>query len=393
MLTVCVDLYESFASVYLVGIVSVLLLRYLFETKSEKIFKKYFLILLKLTVILALSIVIDYIVSKLVCYVFCDTFDFWYNSNTKIYWKDLGIFDGAIWLIRNIFVYYILRGTQSLSWFLFNFASFLGLIFAIVICIKRKSLIGLLLFAGQFVASVSLMIVVAIPTPDRTSQAIPVYVATVGMILLHYACRQKIVASISCVILTALCLNQTLTINNYAMANYDRYEYETRILRQVGDDLKEYPVHEKPVVFIGTEEELNLPDCLRNYQDDVIPLIADIQKLTAKGWQRVIPDSFYRAMSPWYGDKGPVNNFDDLMKLSKDRPIIEISFVWSTRDCHPWFETDIYHAMRHLGYDYMSTDQQTYEVAEEYISTLPHYPNEGYIHETEDLIIVHMRMK
>lgn len=393
LLTICVDIYESFASVYLVGIVSVLLLRYLFEAKNENIFRQYALILVKLIAILSLSIVTDYVLSKLVCYIYCDTFDFWYTNNTKVYWGDLGIIDGTIWLIRNVFVYYILGGTQSLSWFLFNLCSFSGLIIAIIICIRRKSLISLLLFTGLFMASISLTVVVDNPMPDRTAQAIPIYVATVGMCLFHYACKKKIVAPISWLILAVFCLNQTLTINNYAVTNYDRHIYETRILRQVGDDLKEFPVYEKPVVFIGSEENLDLPDSLRNYKDDVVPIIADVQELFVMGWKRIIPDSFYKKMSGWYGGNNTIKNFDDLIDLSKNDPIISLSFIKYASEYKPWFETDIYRAMRHLGYELLSTDQQTYESAKKYICTLPCYPNEGYIYEADDLIIVNMRLK
>lgn len=226
LLVISVDMYESFAAVYLVGLFSVIIIKFLYDEGFSKKFKDIFLFALKPIIILILAIAVDFLISKLICFICCGTTEFWYANNTRILWFDVGLIDNAIWLIRLLFAKYFILGFSFPCLFLNFILELCGLIFSIYYVITKKTLVPAMLFIGLSVSVVSLSLIVGYITELTQDQTLAIFAAFMIMIIADKCFVKRRIQTVFSVVLVLLTVNQAKTINNYSVDNYERSEYE-----------------------------------------------------------------------------------------------------------------------------------------------------------------------
>lgn len=380
LLMISVDLYESLAMVFFVGYFGVWLIKNIFVQEETK-FKEFVKIVFKGVLFLVIAIVADFILSKIICYIFCGTTHFWYDSNTQLLWSQ-GIIDAAIWLIRTLFGYYILGAHSCFFVFLFDVTVIAGTIVFIVLSIHRKNVFYILTYMCVAISSLSLGIVMGRAPTYSQSQALPVFVALIIMILFCMMPNKKVLKTIFSVALIIITLNQTKIINNYAVDNFERYEYETNLLRDVGKELSDYSIKSKPVVFVLDSNIL--PSTLKTARSETHPIVALYQNAFEYCFDRVIPKIYFRKMGDWCGC-----NFEstkDFAEFLSNTPRAYYSFIERT-NFKSNFVPDIYKAMDRLGYPLINCSKDEYNIAKE--TEMDNNDNSPFcIKETDSLIIV-----
>ncbi len=382
LLTTAIDSYESFASVYFCGCAILLIVKYFYGASNLDL-KKIVAIVAKITAIVIMAIGLDFAVSKLLCKAFCGTFDFWYSGSSL--WGKLGLLECIIWLGRNLIANYFIVGFADFSIFLFVISIFTALVFGVVYAIKQKSIIPVLLFGFLILCTFSLAIVMGQSPHYRMAQPITVFVAFIGSFLVEKTSNKAIIRyPVLCVVAIA-CLNCTQTINNYSVQNYERHLYETEVLRTVATDLLIYSKDELPVVFIS--DERTLPKEIQLEQTNH-PLGRTVKKLGVYICDNYL-DGLIERVTPWYGDIHIENNEDFIDFIRRKNYHVNHTFLtWSSLNGH--FVPDVYRAMEHMGSECIVCTDEQYLLAEQIAASMPAYPEEGYICETEEMIIVNL---
>ena len=383
-----IDMYESFAAVFLVGLFAVLILRYFYDESFPGKLKDVLLFTIKAVIILLVAIIVDLLISKLVCFVCCGTTKFWYSNNMRILWSEnkFGFLDNAIWLLRTLFAKYIIGAVSTPFLLLYFVVSIFGCIVSVGYSLKRKTIIPFFLFAGLFVASLSLSIVVGYALAFTQEQALPIYVAFIVMLIVAVLPKNKSVQMIVAVVLAIIVLNQTQNVNNYAVVNYERYSYESELLEDVGEDLLKHEINNKPVVFKA--ENYQLPQVFANSQSTQNPIEKRFQNICFHFLDVVLPKQYYSKMDDWYSDKiGNAESIGRVIAKSQTAYCSFISWACPTVDSKAPYHPSIYEAMRRLGYNLILCSNEDIQQAEKIL--VENNDSKRYvIIETDAIIIV-----
>ena len=286
-----VDMYESFASVYLVGFFASLLLFFYYDNRTTAGIKDYLVLAAMAVGLLLAAVIVDLIISKLVNLVICGTTKFWYEPTTKIYWLSGAPIKNLVRFIVMMFTSFVI-GSISLPFLLmFLVTVVIGTTGAVLLSVKKRSLFPACIFIILCLSVVSLPLLIGRMVEFRQMQTLSVFVAFVIMLLFLY-CRQnkKLHIVISCV-LVVIVLNQTKDINNYAVDNFERHTYEISLLQDIGKELLEYDTQSKPVVF--SAENYQLPESLRHSKNEPNLIMTQYRKYSALLFDNVLPKRFY----------------------------------------------------------------------------------------------------
>lgn len=390
LILMSVDMYESFAPVFLTGVAAILILKYLFIKNDNDNTLKYILtIYIKSAVFLAAIIITDFCVSKIVCFISSGSFEFWYVTNTTIQWFDYdNIIDAVIWFLRDLLAKYVIAGAENLSVLLFVFSVMAVIIAAVVLCIKNHSAVPILLFSSLPLYSLSLAFVVGYAPAYRMAQAIPVFVAFMWMLFVHYSCDKKYLTLVSSVLTVLLILNQSQAINNYAVRNYEIFEYGYSRMREIGDELENYDSSEKHIVFIRNDDAVIYPEALCTPELSDNPLYAAFRKTACTFWDKVLPEHYYTSMDGVIFSEANIKITDcnSLLLAEKSKMIIYTPYM-NTLLYAPKCKRDGYEAMRRMGYDYVLCTEDEYNEAKSYL--IPDDDTVRFkITETDTMIIV-----
>ena len=390
LMVISIDLSESFAPVFLTAFFAVLILNWIFTDRSKKL-KFYFVNILKVILFLAISIAIDFVVSKMICYIASGSFDYWYANNTSTNWfKYGGLIDSIVWFLRSVFASYIIMGCASISILLFDIAIVISLVIAVVISVKNKTTVPIFLTICLDICSVSLSLILCKAPLYRNEQAIPIFVAFVFMLFIYYSDKKKVLSyfAVCCLILTVLL--ETQYINNYAVQNYERFEYETKIMREIGDELNHYDTENKPVVFISNNGAKLLPESILIPRKSKNIIYNNIRQQVCKIWDCVLPSSYYSNMDMFlwpYADI-EVTDCDSLIQAIKASSIIYTPFLSSATDTFIQ-RNDFYIAMDRLGYKIKPFTKKEQKKAKKYLE--PDIKGEYFnIKDIDSMIIVQL---
>lgn len=401
LVMVSVDMYESHAAVFLTAICSVLFAVYLNDKNSRFDFKKIFIVLFKCVSLLAVAIVLDFIVSKIVCRIFTGTFDFWYGMNTTVYWTETSFIKVIKWIIREHIGQYLIAGVSNISILLYDIAVFGGTIISVLVSIKRRSVWGTVLYLACVVASLSLGIVLGSAPEYRMAQSlqlfVPFFVLIFNYVISEY---NRITKNIAVFLLGIVVINQTLFINRYSVVDYQRFQYENNILQNISEDLNEYSVDEKPVLFIS-DDEYDFPSFSSIPLDLDNPIAECFEDIMFSIYDIIIPQTTYKRLDERYGYRVEYDLLcaENVSRFFNEDYKIMSYITFNNRHTCPTnpsaqYIPEIYVALDMMGCELivsdiaMTTDENVYSNVEEQYSDMPAYPNEGYINETDDMIIV-----
>lgn len=400
-LVVSVDMYESHATVFLAVFFGSALVRYIYASteKTKKIM--YFLkVVASACGLLMIAIIADFCVSKLVCYITCGTTEFWYAANTHMEWFEDSFINVIRWLYRELLAQYVITGVSNYSIWLFDVALFVGGIGSFVYSVKKRSLWCVFLYAATCISSLALGIVIGSAPEYRMAQAIPVIVALFMMLVAENLKEKKIIKKVAVGIFIILIFNQTLIINRYSVVNYQRHEYEQNIIVDISKDLKDYPISEKPVLFVyddGVEPHWyeSTPIALKN------PIAEKYKEIMCRVYDAVIPATTFKRLDARYGNYkqwgGQLTNaagVADFFNIYRDTQVYRL---YNTRTVSEHYSAEIY-----VNFDIngcklivpeLAKDKEKHdEIRKQYIDMVA-YPYEGYIKECDDMIIVKIYKK
>ena len=249
---------------------------------------------------LAFAIVLDWLISKVVCRIFCGTFDFWYTTNTSIAWTESSIINGIKWLLRELIGQYLVAGVSNYSVLIYDVAVFVGLAISLVISVRRKNIWLVILYLGATISSMALAVVIGSAPEYRMAQAIPVLVSLFIAIIVMLLPEKPLVKGMTWCIIGILVFNQTLLINRYTVLNYERYQYENDILQNISRDLQEFSIDKKPVLFVNGEN-YDFSDFETTPLDLNNPISNTYKKFMCSMLDKVIPQTTFKRLNSRYG--------------------------------------------------------------------------------------------
>ena len=389
---VSIDMYESFAPVFLTGFCAVLILQYVFSAKpADKPFVSLVSVLLKVAFFLAGVIILDFLISKIICFISTGSFEFWYKNNSLPKWFTYGgLLDSVVWMLRSVLSHYFIAGAGNFSVLFFDVMLLAAITMSILFSIKKKSLMPILLFAGLCISTVSLCLIEGFAPSYRTEQALPVFVAFIFMLLFEYALNRKIIACFLSIITVILVLNESQIINNYAVRNYEIFEYGYSRLREIGNALEYYNTSEKPVAFINNANARVYPKTLYTPSESTNPLYTAFRDASCKFWDTVLPEKYFTDMDSitWSYAEIKIADANSLIQSEKSKTIIYYPLLTSL-DFNQYYIADGYKALKRMGYDIIPCSQDEYEEANNHL-----IPEDNTIKfnitETDTMIIVQL---
>ena len=395
LIVVSVDMYESHASVFLTVYFAVIFIKYYYSQNNKPKFKDILTPSIKIVSMLVFAIVLDWAISKIVCRLFCGTFDFWYATNTYIAWTESSIINVIKWLLRELIGQYLIAGISNYSILIYDIAIFAGLALTFVISFKRKNPWLVVLYATTVVSSIALAVVIGSAPEYRMAQAIPVLVALFILVIVMLLPQKPLVKVTAWCIIGILVFNQTLLINRYTVLNFERHQYENDILQNISRDLQEFSIDKKPVLFVNGKD-YEFSDFETTPLDLNNPIFNVYKKVMYSMFDKVIPHTTFKRLDHRYGYRV---EYDLLNSESIDRFFNEDYKImprreFNNRNHSGAFIPEIYSAFSKLGCTLIIDDVAFSDEESVYMSicddseNMPAYPSDGYIEETSDRIIV-----
>ncbi len=336
-----VDMYESFACVYLTGLFAILLLMFFFRKNCFKCKKDYIVFFVAVVLFLAAAILTDLLISKLLNYILCRETRFGYGPNTKIYWFSDHPIKVAKRLLMMMITLLLVAGISVPFVLLFLVSGFVGAVLMIVMCVKKRSAVPILLYMGLLSSVLSLSIVVGRMTPFRQMQSLSVFVPFVLMLIYQLCGKKRITRILISCVLIVIVMNQTMDINNYAVDNYERHTYEISMLKDVGDELMQHDVRNKPVVFMA--DDYQLPQSLRYPRKGLHPVVDNCRAAMGTVLDKVLPKNYFKKAGGYgYAEKSA----EIALQVSSEFPAYQSYIQWMSA------YYDFHAIMPRLGYTF-----------------------------------------
>ncbi len=363
--------YESFAVVFLVMTLFVLLVNRVSGKKQHPI-----LSVLKIGIILIAAILLRSLITKLLIAVF-SLQDLTTQAKQRSLTEVLGwIFDaeGRASLnmaLKRLFVMYGVFAYQYLPIAMYLLSSLIVAIYSVWKTIRNKDLGISLYMIGIFIASWMLIFIEGKVTLYRSCQFLPLFCAS-SFLLLFYAGRnllKKRYVTIATAVISAIFIwNQTADMNNWFYIDYGKYEDAKNTMNNISLELEKHYDTNKPLVFIGIYEPP-----MSIVQDAYVPLNSDTFFKMNRITQRIDPhllEKFYRRHHVWVAQTPSlsvigwgIDAFDNNAELIK----------FMAMHGHEFIGVDNKELITQMAITYRD---------------IPSWPMEGSIIETEEYIII-----
>lgn len=328
IMTPAIDMYESFAPVFLVCVCFMLLLRFCFRRDNGKNGREYVLFLLTRGVyiigILACAILLDFTISKIICRIFTGTFDFYYVGTTYSHWSDTT--SSFVTSLKKLFCYLVidLFLTPAENLWAFLYTGSLAVLFVLIaaVAIKNakkngviKTIVGVLCFFGMFASTKALDFILYKPALLRQMQPVLIFTPFVIALAVFYLCKLKLkpIKTVGILLVCFVVLLQTQSINNFSVKNQERFDYEDRLLSDVCDDLIKMDIRNKQVCFYAPED-YKLPSAFQLHPS-ANPIAVGFRKAVYAAWDRFIPSAFMGFLNRYISYFGPYEKAEDCLRL------------------------------------------------------------------------------
>ncbi len=399
LIVLSVDFYEAFASVFLtLMMVTVIVRFYFFGEEKGTAFKNIAFRIITATVILIVAIIIRFLISKAALLIYYGTTHAGYGGNNQVYWNQIGVFDCLIWLIRTVFFYYFWAGVNYLPIFTFAMCSLIGFIVFLILSFKRKSILPILAYCLLLAATLSLNVIMGIAAYYTMAQSLVVFVSFIVTVVYFLTEKKKPLRIVVTVIICVLVLNQAKTLNNWSVSNYERHSYEMSVVDNIGQELEEnYDVKNKPVVFIGSDDSPHIPDKIDERTKTGLPVAKKFQNAFVAVSDKLIPKKFFTSIGDFYGKN--INNAADLFDYSqhiKNRTSATVSYISWAYGGDSWFREyenlgvseQLYQLFELRGYELKHCSEKDYLKYKNDYCNFAAYPENGFITEKDNCIIV-----
>lgn len=386
-----VSLYESFAVVFLCGIIALLILNFYYnpEDADRGKFNKVLLKGLVAIGILGLACIIEFAAGEIVLKVL--GIEHSVNAATDIMWFDeeQSVAETIVVMISELVLYFYVAPAHYLSYKVLVAFLIICVIIMIAAWIKNKNFtIGALFFSLIFM-QFFLTLLSGSVSAGRTCQYYAFFVAFISMLIFDRAnilfkntkkikkdtVRRVLSICLSCVAFWLVFI-QAYDLNYWLCLDVQRSEEEISVAKRIGDELVEnYDTANKPVLFIG---KYDLSDSIMS-QCTVSNKDPRIQKA-----------------AKFFYDAGVYQIYQNLISLND---LGRFKFVRSNLNSYLFWATcafeepngELMKLYNYLGYDFHTVE--TYQEYKYYVPLnliTPSYPEEGYITEEDGIIIVNL---
>lgn len=247
-----ISTYESFASVYLVGIFIILILKYFYNKDNNTNFKYLFFYCLKSVIPLSISIIISYIISSILIKILGLSIS--HNAEKFISYTK-GIPFGIKYLFNGLIENYLIPSLYYLPMTYLNLALLISIILGIYYNIKDKNIYVFLIFIALNVSTLSLSILQGRASPYRTCQSFALTISFIFLIVIDFIIKKykkkNLIKFFTIFIGFLLIFYQSKDMHKWFYTNYLRYEEEKNLIVYIGNELNNNYSTNKPVVFLG----------------------------------------------------------------------------------------------------------------------------------------------
>lgn len=387
MLTLAISFYESAANLFLSGVFLIMLID-LFVQKEMSCFRgrKFIGALFFTARYLLYAMAARRIIRALIMRIFSIPAYTFYRSAASIEWIKKGDIKK---FLAQIFCDYFAASAVYYPIFLFLLCSVVFAVLLLYFTWRRKDWLFGLTGIGLYLSLFSLCVIQGASMEYRACQVFTVFVAFLFFLITGFLSGgKKQVKLCGGVIIACAVLYSTYDLNRWFMLDYEKTEYELGVIDEIAAELNsgKYNIEEKPLVIVG---EFKLPDeiydryCVKDtdYGWNVV-------KYAAEAAGREIDDKYAygqndRSMIDW-----SVHAF--AMHCGYNVPIRQFfeyrghKFLWADAEtAKRVFQTYYPLDWEYYSYTYIENYTENYNGAAE-------YPQEGYIEETADCIIVRL---
>lgn len=250
-----ISAYESFATVYLLGILIVLILQLIYNKEHHKgLFfniKKFCVYLIPL----ALGVVIEGTVTNLIMKIFKIKASHNGANGIAYFAKTSKSFLEIVSSVfKGIYQNYILNAEIYLPILILDICLVACVVLLIFYAIKHKSATLALLFTGTILCLISLSLIQGVVSPYRTCQVFYLFVAFIGLLsvqtILYYVKVKGI--QVAAVAIAAIAIfYQGNFLNKIFYGDYLRSEEEQVIINEIAYELDSNFDTTKPIIFVG----------------------------------------------------------------------------------------------------------------------------------------------
>lgn len=371
IMCITVAIYESFATVYLCGVFIILILEILYNSKERKL-KPIIIEFLKMIIPLVIGVILSSLISKIIIKVMNIPPNI--HAAKQISYQTLGLIEGIKNLLKTIFFDYIIAGLFYLPITILIIAIIILILLSCIIGIKDKKVTLIITSLGAILSVFSLSFIQGEAAPYRTAQALSLFIAFVFMLLLQLIFESKaknIVKNIAFTFVILLIFYQSAFLHKMFYLNYLKYQAEKITITNIANHLQSEHDITKPVVFVGnykTPKYIQEKTCIKS-TDTRVKIVKKFGEL-------------------FNIDIGKYNTEE--LYISKPMQTIINSYInWGT-DAFEEPNTSLYNWIKMLGYDFNQGDINMLYKAQQMALEAPHYPNQGYIIDTDEFIIVNM---
>lgn len=361
LLILVISWYECLVLPYIGAVFAILIL---IEMNREKYKSKYIIRNgIFFAVILAAAAILEFVVTKIIIKLFSIPQNEF--ANTKSYWT---YGTGSFYrLIRSYIINWVLKVFCYPPFMLLLAAGIIFFVMFIVRIRKTKSFGTVILFLGSLIPVFAMTMFRGGGSEYRTEQGMPFFVAfTAYLISLSSSAFKKPFKRILCAVFAFVMIISCGASNRSYWVNNLRYEEEKNVILTVNNIITEKFDKSKPVVFIGG---YNMSDSL-------------MEKIT------VADDSFTGKIIHKFAKEESVTRMKTYYHL------IGCSYInWGIRATFDYDkpEDELYKFCDYLGINFNHCTRAQFDEAIKKYSNIPSYPDQGFIIETDEYIVVNMK--
>ena len=368
-----ISLYESFATVYIMGVLAIILIKILFVNDKKVKLRKHILEGIWYIINLAVVIMINGAITSLILNILHIPIST--NPFKEISYKTEGIIGGIDKLIDNTIINFLINALGYLPITILVISSIISIIMSIVLSIRKRDVSIFVVMLGMNITILSLSIIQGDSAAYRTCQQFQLFVGIIFMILSQLVLSlnlKKCLKNIFVFMAFFVIFYQVKEMYYLQYINNLRYQYEKAAVISIANEItSKYNYKEKPVVFCGIYK---LPDSISKYT-------------------RIKPNSLHYKVLDYYNKNFYDNQIENIETYKVTQSSVQSYIEWALsgflNEGIPNIELIKYFNL--LGYDFKAGTMEMF-FESFYVSAkddVPEWPKDGSIFETEEYIVVH----
>ncbi len=365
-----ISLYESFATVYLMGVASVILIKILYADKEKLKLKEHIIFGIKYIIPLAIAIVFNFLITSAILSIF--NIKQSSNSAKEISYTIIGLIRGIKYLISTVIIDYDISALAYLPITILLACRVISLIMGTVLSVKRKDSSIILIMIAMNLTILSLSIIQGQSARYRTCQQFQLFVAVIFMIIIQITLGLNVKKWIKNSIIALTCLvifYQVKDMYKWEYVNDLRYQKEKQDAILIGNEIEsKYDYKNKPIVFVG---DYDMPSNVKQY------ICVDTNSLHFK-------------VLKYFVDNFSIKKIKDIENYQYTQTNVQSYIEWGItafiNERTP--NVELIKFFNWLGYDFKLADCSAFTKECKTKDENPQWPQEGAIYETEEYIVV-----